>query len=531
MTQIKITPLGGLKQIGSNMILLECQHHRALIDCGILFPNDDCFGIDYLIPDYRNLGPIEKVFITHGHEDHIGGIIHLIEHYPHITIYAPPFAAALIEAKMRIKNRSAKVVRYNNTSRMTFGQWEIIPIKVNHSIPDTYGLLIKDKQQAIFYLSDFKIDFNTPYEDPFDFTTLQQETSNCTQRILMADSTNILQQEHSPSEADIIPHLQKIIHEHNGRIFITLFASNIHRLQTIFNIASQEALPVFTYGRSIEHYIEIAQKEKLITPHNLHSDINTVHDLKKYIVLLTGCQGEFRGATRRIAVQENPYFTPQESDLFIFSSKTIPGNEKAVSTLLNSLATRNVKIITSKDELVHVTGHPGQKDLKLLINKFQPTNYIPIHGETFFLSRHIQFINQNFPQINTHFMLNFDQICITEKEISTQTAIQDDLPLLILGERIIIEREHISKRRKIATTGLINITINQNSKKYQVDFIGISDYLTLNFKINFEQIINHFLSSLTKTNRDSIAEQIRIECRREANKIVGQKPVVLVTII
>lgn len=523
-----ITPLGGLKQIGSNMILLEHSGSRAIIDCGILFPNDQCYGINYLIPNYTDIEQVDTLFITHGHEDHIGAIVHLLEIFPNIKIYAPPFAKLLITHKLSFSGISKDIDEYDSDSILPFSNLAIHPIRVNHSIPDTYGLLLLDKanNRSVFYASDFKIDLKTTYEPPFELEKLKKLTTNYTQRILMADSTNILNPKKSYSEADVIPALSELISNHSSRIFITLFASNIHRLQTIFNIAKKQNKFVYSYGRSISNYIQIAKENKYITPHNY------IEDVEQYkggsaIILLTGCQGEFRGALKRVATGENPYFTANPDDLFIFSSKVIPGNEKSVSHVVNLLSQSGATIVTEKDRLIHVTGHPGQEDLKILIDAYTPTDYVPIHGETYFLQKQISFIKNNYPKIEDHFLTNFDKIIIKKNNIEIEQH-DENLPILIHGNHLFIEREQIAQRRKIASQGLVIVIINKKTLNFEVLYQGLPLYLSTNFGQDLDLIVKYRLNLLRSKNGNSVLEQIRIELRREIGKIINYKPIVIV---
>jgi ribonuclease J len=244
------------------------------------------------------------------------------------------------------------------------------------------------------------------------------------------------------------------------------------------------------------------------------------------IILLTGCQGEFKGALRRVSTGENSYFKPQPTDLFIFSSKTIPGNAKAISQVMNNISEFQAKIITEKDILTHVSGHPGQEDLKLVIESYNPTNYIPVHGESFFLQRQVEWINSTFPQINTHFVLNNSKIDVSSNTI-TVAPLEAKVPLIIHGKNLILERPHVSERRKIASQGLIIVVINLKLSSFDIEFIGLPDYFKTNYSIELEKIIQYYFSAKIKYN-NTVLEQIRIEIRRIADKYLGYRPIVLV---
>ena len=235
-----ITPIGGLVQIGSNMTLISGQTESLIVDCGILFPNEDSFGINYLIPDLEILedsAPTDLI-ITHGHEDHIGAIYHIIEKVPQIRVWASPFSSELIKRKLKGHKKSIKINLLRQKEEVHFTDFSFIPIQTNHSIPETHGLFFKSRQESLcfFILSDFKIDNKTPYERPMDLEYLKNISHPFSKRILFSDSTNIKSKNaKTPSEADLIPSIEGILSKNYKRIFFTLFPSNIFRLNTIID--------------------------------------------------------------------------------------------------------------------------------------------------------------------------------------------------------------------------------------------------------------------------------------------------------
>ncbi len=261
---IELQPLGGVGQIGSNMFFVKTKNQSIIIDAGILFPNEDFFNIKYLIPDLSSLdqqhSPIDLI-ITHGHEDHIGAIIHLLEKFPDIKISAPPFAAAIIRRKFKEAKIRKKIFEYPESHVFKYDDITISPIHVNHSIPQTYALFIKDNKNrfCVFFASDFKCDFKNIYEKEIDLNKLKKLSTGINHRIMCVDSTNIESVNKTLSEVDIVDDIDKIIKRVNGRIFVTLFSSNIYRIQTLINIASKYKLNVIPYGRSMISYIEEAK--------------------------------------------------------------------------------------------------------------------------------------------------------------------------------------------------------------------------------------------------------------------------------
>lgn len=547
----KITPLGGVGQIGSNMTLLASENDTILIDAGILFPSEDFFDIDHLIPSLESIPTPEYLIITHGHEDHIGAIHHILRRYPNIVVYAPPFPARLIRKKLDHQKLGHKIHDFQIDDQLTFNDLTINPIHVNHSIPETTGLLIQDhnKYLSLFFASDFKIDFKTHYERPFDFEKLVKLSSGSQKRILFCDSTNITSSQTStPSELEIFPIFQKLFSEAKGRIFITCFSSNIHRILSILTAAHALGKKVVPHGRSMLGYIQTAIEHGIIA--ELSQTIIFPDDLKTpqdagLVILLSGCQGDFRGTFRRFAMGEDSLFKPIASDSLIVSSKPIPGNEKKISSLINKISHLGCTIITPQDELVHVSGHPGKDDLKILYNKYSPTDIFPIHGEAYFIREHISFVKECFQQANTYYLNNFDTVqfdFLTDSSNSLAISIQDNEatdPVIYHGNNIILEREKISERRKLAATGSCFLTI----KTHRLSTINLNDPTAITLSTlglpnypdisndNLKAFIINHLAHIGLKNPDETKEQLRIALRKYFNLHLGYKPVTTIHLI
>jgi ribonuclease J len=468
--KLKITPVGGVGQIGSNMTLIEFNQQRIMIDAGILFPYEDFFDINYLIPNLSKIPPPEVLVITHGHEDHIGAIYNVITAFPEIKVYAPSFAALLIRRKLEYNKISHSINVYKENDNIQFNELEIHPIHVNHSIPQTFGLFFKfvNFDLGFLFVSDFKIDFKTKYEKPFDFYKLNKVSAGLSKKILFADSTNILSsQSETPSEWDVIPSLEKIISESQSRIFITLFSSNVHRIRSILDLAEKYQFKVVPHGRSMISYIKSAQEDGILENYDriLKSHDQVKNKEENIIALLSGCQGDFLGTFRRVAMGEDSTFKLRSTDTVVLSSKPIPGNEKKISMMTNKLSEVGCKVITPADMLIHVSGHPGKKDLEKLYHEFAPTDIVPIHGETLFIREHIEHIKAVYPQANAHFILNFDEIHIDDKHIIKITQGEKLDPIIYHGKNIQIEKDKISERRKLACNGAVFLSLKIEHQK------------------------------------------------------------------
>lgn len=527
----KICPIGGLGQIGSNMMEVTSSGASFIIDCGILFPYEDTFSISYLIPNFTDLERPECIIITHGHEDHIGALGHLVEQFPGITIYAPPFARELIKRKFNFYPRKLSYKLQTETEKpIVIDHLEVNYIQVNHSIPDTYGLLITNKstQTGLFYISDFKVDHNAKLEPVFDFSKLKKLSKNLKKKVLMPDSTNITSStEKTPSEEHVYPGIKRYLEKENKRVFITTFSSNIHRIHNILKASEECGRKCVLYGRSMMNYWETAYETGIVPSIDKFYDVSDVDGPdEKLTVIVSGCQGDFRSTFRRIAIGQDSWFKPKKEDLFLLSSKAIPGNEKKISLCLNDLSKQGAKIVTSSDDLIHASGHACKEDLKEVVNEFKPDCIIPIHGESFFLERHLEWINDNFKKTRAFKLFNFDEFDLETEEIEHREPKE---PLIIQGNAYLLDRDAIRERRKIAEAGLVIINIIHNKSKlldFSINTEGITYQEDLPLE-KFEKNITRIIQKDFKASRPNI-EQVRINSRRLFVDLLGIKPVVKV---
>jgi ribonuclease J len=535
-TDLKIYPLGGVGEIGSNMTVFETENHLCIIDYGILFPYDDFFDINYLIVDTQNINADKKItlFITHGHEDHIGAVHHFLKEFPKTKIVAPKFAKVLIEKKLEQRKMSKFITEYRENDIFSFDQFDLHPIHVTHSIPYTHGIVFKskDKQFATLFISDFKYDLNPLFEEPFNTQKIKDLFKDVPMRLAMLDSTNILNPGKTASESDTSKDLEEIISA-KKRTFVTLFSSNIYRIKNILEIAKKHNKKITTIGRSIGNYLDAAEQSGLINRADYKlkefDSINNYND-PNLLLIVTGSQGEHLGATRRIVSGNQKHITLNDKDQFIFSSKPIPGNEKKIYKLYNDLTLTGCEIISFKEKMIHASGHPCQEDLKELITEIDPTDYIPIHGEIYFLREHIKFIKANFPHIKPHFLTNYDGIEIKDNKINHFSISPVD-PHLVHGRDIIIEREKVSERRKLACNGLVIISINHKTKNIAFQTKGLPLEVDT-YKPRLVDLVEfQAFTELRNRDHDYIIEEIRIKVRNSYNHFLGYKPITIVQMV
>ena len=534
--QLKIRPYGGLGEIGSNMVAFSTKLGTVIVDAGILFPNEDVFEINYLIPNFDEIDKSKEIhiFITHGHEDHIGAIHHVIKEFPDADIYCPKFAAGLIRKKLQKRNIAKHLEIYRDGMSLELIGLVFEPIQLNHSIPDTFGIVVTTPlQDKVFYASDFKVDHQSEFEPPFDPERVSEAMSNSRTRLCLFDSTNILKDDKTNSESELKHDLSWLIKQ-KRRKFITLFSSNIHRVKTILNLAREHKQIVVPIGRSIRNYIEVATECNILNNNELKviRDENAVGDPNSdnIVLLLTGCQGDYRGALRRITSREHKQFKLKESDYVIFSSKVIPGNEKIVYKIYNQITEQGAKVITARDFNIHASGHAGQKDLIEIIEAASPTHYIPIHGESYFLKKHQDFINENYPKVKTQLMYNFSTAVLnSEGDIIIEESEGHD-PLLIHGNDLEIERSKISERRKLANSGLIVLACYLNKGLVSIEYKGLPDSLN-KLEKDFQNYITTFIQSNKKADKLEMQEDLRIKCRNYFKDYLGYRPIAIVHVL
>lgn len=556
---IQVTPLGGLGEIGSNMMLFDDGVSGFIIDCGILFPDEELFEINYLIPAFKHLDPtyFKHMFITHGHEDHIGAVVHVVKWNPAIKIICSPLAKYMIRKKLGELQLSATFEVVMNFQELEVDQWKLMPALVNHSIPETYGWVVSHKllNVAFFYASDFKVNKSTCDGDLINFKKIKSYMQSFATRVGMLDSTNILNSGKTTEEGELIPAFEQIL-AIKGRVLMTLFASNYSRLVSICNIAKKCNRRILVLGRSfwgglqacIDHQLLDATIDDFLSADKYDAWKDQV-DLDQLLVLVAGCQGDFFSSLRRVAFGEDPVVKLREGDRFVFSSKVIPGNEDKISRIYNKISETGAEIITASDMLIHCSGHPGQQDLAMVIDQLDFTDYVPVHGEMYFLVKHKKFMEQKYPQIRVHGLINKMSLCavlpknasnakIPQKidfDVKPYEAWQD--PLLIHGQYMEIERTQIAQRRKIAANGMAFFSCAVTPGKRNVavlDFLGLP--LIMEEKKEsiraavFEYMQSEIKSHGLETDLIKLKEVVRIFLRKVLAQHLGYKPICMVQI-
>ena len=463
---VRIAFLGGLNEVGKNMTLYECGDDMILVDCGLAFPEPDMLGVDLVIPDFtyveQNVNKIKGIFITHGHEDHIGGLAYLLQRV-NIPVYGTKLTIGLIENKLR-EHKILDIAKLNvikPKDKIKLGCFEVEAIHVNHSIPDALALAISTPAGLILQTGDFKID-TTPIDgDVIDLARiakLGEKGVLC----LLADSTNAQRPGYTASERTVGESFARLFQKADGkRLIVATFASNIHRVQQIIDVAKSVGRKVALSGRSLENVVETASKlGYLNVPEGILVSIDSVsrypHD--KLVIITTGSQGEPMSALYRMAFSEHRRVEIGTGDYVIISATPIPGNEKTVGKVVDELLKRGAEVVYEKMYDVHVSGHACQEELRLIMSLAKPKFFIPVHGEQKHLRSHAQLAeSMGIAPGNIYIADNGKQVELTKRKMS----IVEDVPagkVFVDGYGVgDVGSAVIRERKRLAEDGLIII--------------------------------------------------------------------------
>jgi len=395
-SKLKIIPLGGLGEIGKNMTVIEYEDEIIIIDTGIMFPQSDMLGVDLIIPDFKylmdKLAKVKAILVTHGHEDHVGGLPHLMEHVS-APIYATPLTGGLVEVKLRRAKRAqdSKIVNIEAGETFTIGKhFTIEPFHVTHSIPDCVGFGITTPVGLIVHSGDYKFD-HTPADGwAPDFAKLA-EFSGRGVLCLFADSTNADRPGWTKSETVVVDALDDVFRDATGRIIVATFASLISRIQIVADMAVKYGRKLAVTGRSMRDNVKMARRlGYLHIDEDLLIDINQAkhYAAKEIVIMATGTQGEPSAVMSRLAQGRHRQLQIQDGDTVVFSAHAIPGNEEMVYRVVNRLLQRGAHVVYEGVAEVHVSGHASQEEMKLMLSLVRPKFLVPIHGELRHLTQH-----------------------------------------------------------------------------------------------------------------------------------------------
>lgn len=468
---VNVIPLGGLEQIGMNITAFEYGNSIIVVDCGLAFPSDDMLGVDLVVPDVtylqQNADRVKGIFITHGHEDHIGAIPYVLKQV-NVPIYATRLTMAIVEGKLEehdmLLDVDRRVVSYGDV--IDAGDFEIEFIRANHSIADSCMLAITSPAGTIVHTGDFKVDYTPVFGAIADLQRLG-ELGKQGVLALLSDSTNALREGFTPSERMVADTLDGVFSDYsNSRVLVATFASNVDRVQQIINSAVKVGRKVAIEGRSMVSIVDLAKNlGYLQIPDNALIDIEELGSYpdEKTVIIMTGSQGEAMAALSRVASGQHRKISITPNDVVIFSSSPIPGNEKSVSKLINELSMRGAKII---NKATHVSGHACQEELKLIYALTKPKYAVPLHGEyrhrmaNAEIAREMQVAKENV------FLLNSgDVLSLSSENAEVTGGVQhggimvDGLGIGDVGNIVLRDRQNLSQNGII----VVALTLNKNT--------------------------------------------------------------------
>lgn len=466
--KLRIIPLGGLGEVGKNMMAYEFGGDIIVVDAGIMFPNNDMLGVDYIIPDYEYLkkraSRVLGIFITHGHEDHIGAIQHIIADIS-APIHATPLTRGLIEGKL-LRNNSqhkAQIKTIQAGEKTKVGPFTVEYFHVSHSIPDAVSLGITTPAGLVVHMSDFKFD-HTPVDGwPTDFAKLAEFSTRGVD-LLLSDSTNAERPGWTPSETVIGPAFDKVFGAAKGRVIVATFASLISRVQQVADAAARHKRKITFAGPSMVDNVKIARKMGYLEiPDEMIVPIDQALQMQdhKVVIMCTGSQGEPSSIVGRLSAGTNRQFDLKPNDTVVLSSHPIPGNEETISKTINRLLRRGVKVVDDSVAPIHVSGHAAQEEQKLLINMVRPKHFMPIHGELRMLKRHAELAVQvGIPEENTVVVENGQVVELVGGKIQLGERIPGDY-VFVTGESIgDIDHDVMRERSQLARNGILLIDIS-----------------------------------------------------------------------
>lgn len=542
-----IFALGGLGEVGKNMYVVQHEDEIIIIDAGVMFPESELLGIDYVIQDVtylkQNEDKIKALFITHGHEDHIGGITFLLQNINIPVIYAPRIACDLIKNKFYDRNIGYKNLEvYDKDSVFKYKYFEISFVTTTHSIPDSFAIVIRTPNGIIFETGDFKFDLTPigPMADIHKMAALGSEGV----KLLLSDSTNALSPGFSASESCVDEALSDVFARHNSRIILATFASNIYRIKHIVETCRKNNRKIVTFGRSMETAKEIALKNNLITDKTIFIEASEAKNLKKHeiCILCTGSQGEPLAALSRIANGTHKQIELMPDDIVVFSSSPIPGNRASINRIINKLYLKGVKVYTNTElSDIHTSGHAKQEEQKWMLRIIKPEYFMPMHGEYRMLKTHGDLaIDCGIPKENIFICKNGDTVELTKngarlgKRVQAGDVYVDGSRIGDIGSVVIKDRKLMSQDGILVTILNINPITRELLIKPNITtrgFVLVNENTGLINKIENKvtEIVNRTIKN--SYNYIDLKNQIILELNPFINELTGRRPIILPVIM
>jgi ribonuclease J len=537
-TPLRVIPLGGLGEIGMNLMVYECGDEAILVDCGMMFPDAATLGVDVIVPDmtyiFDNPSKFKALFLTHGHEDHIGAVPFLVDRVP-LPVYGMPLALGFVADKLEefgIEEIELRAIMPRDVVEV--GSFRVEAIRVTHSIVDALGYAIRTPAGTIIHTGDFKIDHTPIDAKPTDIARFTQYGEEGV-TVLVSDSTNALVPGHGPSEKTVSNALDRVFTNVRGRVIVTTFASHIHRVQQVIDLARKHRRKVLLVGRSLVDNVETAERLGYLKfPKDARASSADLAP-SELVIMTTGTQGEPSSALSRIAIGEHRQVSVEKGDVVVISARTIPGNERAVSHVIDNLYRRGAEVVHHEQPDVHVSGHACQEELRLMLNMTRPKFFIPMHGTLRHLIHHARLARETgVPHgiVITNGQvaeISGDAIRVLEERVPQGKVFIDsegeDVPDVVVRDRQHLAEDgfvivvvavdsngRLIRDPEIITRGLVHVDASQDI---------LSELRTL--------LVGMFDESPAEELRDSdlLQEKMRALLKRYFRKSMGRRPMIL----
>jgi ribonuclease J len=547
---IELIPLGGVGEFGMNCMAVRYGDEMIVVDAGMGFPEESVYGVDVCVPDFDFLDEyrehITAIVLTHGHEDHLGALPYILKKF-NVPVYASHYTVGLAESKLEEHNLLNDVMIHRVEPRdvVNIGVFKVEFIRASHSLIDCFSLAITTPVGTIIHTGDYKVDETPVIGEPIDLRTLRRYGQEGV-LALLSDSTNATVPGRTPSERAVIPAFEEIFDEAKGRIIVAAFASSIHRLQIVFDVAQQFDRKVCVLGRSMLKNVEIAERLGYLDVHeNEMVSFNQAKQMPddEIVYLITGSQGEPRAVLSQLASQSYKGLSIEEGDTVVLSARIIPGNERTISRMIGDIYKRGGNIIDEKRRLIHVSGHASQEDIRIMTEAVRPKFVVPIHGEYRMLYRHKEFVKNHLGYADANIImiengdvleLSADRATVIEKRDVGRTFI-DDSGFEEIG------RETVRERKQMAYDGVLTpiLTLNEETGALEAPpeimsrgVVGADG--SNGFIKNLQRIITEAVEKApAKERRDLtlLKERVRVDLKRYIQKQTGARPVIVPVVV
>ncbi len=548
--KLKMIPLGGLGEFGMNCMALQWQDDIVVIDAGLMFPEEELLGVDIVVPDIsylrENRSKVRAILLTHGHEDHIGGLPWILSEL-NVPVYGTEFTLAYVEGKLEEHRLldNADLIEMLPGKRFTIGPFSVMPIRVTHSLVDCVALAIHTPVGVVLHTGDFKIDLSAPDGQPFDLQAFA-ELGKQGVLALLQDSTNVDRKGFTPGENAVRPALDDIFSSTKKKLFFSCFSSSIHRIRIAMELAHKHGRKVAIVGRSIDNSTEIAQDlGYLDMPQGLVIQPGQMRDFpsEKLMILISGTQGEPMSALSRAAVNTHKFARIDAGDTVLLSSRIIPGNERPIGRVIDHLERREAKVIydDGTNGMIHVSGHGSQEELRLMINLVRPKFFIPIHGDFRHLKRHAELAGSLGIVERTILMEDGDVLELSKDKASKVGKVAVGRICIDSGGAAsdVVQDLVIKDRKNLSEDGFLMpiIAINKQTGKIErMPEIVMRGFAVEDPKMVIEarQVVERALESSSAEERADYSitkEKIRQELKRYIQKTTSRRPLIMPVIL